>query len=106
MNKEISAPEAANLQINDNDVVLLDVREESELAICRIEGALHIPMGQIPDKADSLPKDKKIIVFCHHGMRSMNVLQYLEARGFNNVINLAGGIHAWSIEVDPSIARY
>lgn len=106
MNKEISAPEAANLQINDNDVILLDVREDSELAICRIEGALHIPMGQIPDKADSLPKDKKIIVFCHHGMRSMNVLQYLEARGFNNVINLAGGIHAWSIEVDPSIARY
>ena len=63
MNKEISAPEAANLQINDNDVILLDVREDSELAICRIEGALHIPMGQIPDKADSLPKDKKSSFF-------------------------------------------
>ncbi len=106
MNKEISAAEASNLRENETDVVFLDVREDSELAICRIEGALHIPMGEIPGRADSLPKDGKLIAFCHHGMRSLNVVQYLEARGFTNAINMSGGIHAWSFEVDPEIARY
>lgn len=106
MNKEISAQEAENLHKTESDVVLLDVREDSELSICRIEGALHIPMGQIPERADSLPQDKTLVVFCHHGMRSLNVVQYLESRGFENAVNLAGGIHAWSIQVDPALARY
>lgn len=106
MNKEISATEAAKLIENSEDAVLLDVREHSELEICRIEGALHIPMGEIPDRADSLPKDRSLIVLCHHGMRSANVQQYLVARGFENTLNLAGGIHAWAIEVDPDMARY
>ena len=106
MNKEISALEAANLKKTQAEVVFLDVREDSELAICRIKGALHIPMGQIPARIDALPKDKPLIVFCHHGMRSLNVLQYLEGQGFENVTNLSGGIHAWSTTVDPSVARY
>jgi rhodanese-related sulfurtransferase len=106
MNKEISATAAANLHKNEDDVVLLDVREDSELAICRIEGALHIPMGQIPERAESLPKDKQLVVFCHHGMRSLHVVQYLESCGFENAINLGGGIHAWAVEVDPTLARY
>jgi rhodanese-related sulfurtransferase len=106
MNKEISATEAANLRENETDVVFLDVREHSELAICRIDGALHIPMGEIPERAEALPKGEKLIVLCHHGMRSLNVVQYLEARGFENAINMSGGIHAWSMEVDPEIARY
>lgn len=106
MNKEISASEAAKLRETDSEVSFLDVREDSELAICRIEGALHIPMGEIPERADSLPKDRTLIVFCHHGMRSANVQQYLEAKGFKNLVNLAGGIHAWTLEVDPEMARY
>jgi rhodanese-related sulfurtransferase len=106
MNKEISAFEAANLQAHSNQTVLLDVREDSELEICRIEGALHIPMGQIPNRFESLPKDKKIIIFCHHGMRSMQVLQYLENKGFSQLSNLAGGIDAWSLEVNADIPRY
>lgn len=106
MNKEISVFEAANLQTHSNQAVLLDVREDSELEICRIEGALHIPMGQIPNRFESLPKDKKIIIFCHHGMRSMQVLQYLENKGFDQLANLAGGIDAWSLEVNPDIPRY
>lgn len=105
MNKEISASEAAKLMDRD-DVILLDVREDEELAICKIEGALHIPMGLIPERAESIPKDKQLIIFCHHGMRSLNVCQYLEARGFANTVNLAGGIHAWSFEVDPDMRRY
>jgi len=106
MNKEISVSEAANLRENAENVIFLDVREDVELAICRIEGALHIPMGQIPQRIEALPKDDKMIVFCHHGMRSLNVVQYLEARGFQNAINMSGGIHAWSHEIDPEVSKY
>ena len=106
MNKEISAAEASILRDNNEDVVFLDVREDSELEICRIEGALHIPMGEIPERAEALPLDRPLVVFCHHGMRSMNVLHYLESRSFENVINMGGGIHAWATEVDTSIPRY
>ncbi len=106
MNKEISAAEASILRENNENVVLLDVREDSELAICRIEGALHIPMGEIPNRHEALPKDAPLVVFCHHGMRSLNVVQFLEAKGFENSINLSGGIHAWAQEVEPAMQRY
>ena len=106
MNKEISASEAANLRENDPEVAFLDVREDSELEICRIEGALHIPMGLIPEHIEALPKDGKLVVLCHHGMRSLNVVQYLEARGHTNAINMSGGIHAWSVDVDPGLRCY
>ena len=105
MNKEISASAAAKL-IQDESTVLLDVREDEELAICKIEGALHIPMGEIPNRIDALPRDKQLILFCHHGMRSLNVCQFLEARGFTNATNMTGGVHAWSIQVDPGMRRY
>lgn len=106
MNKEISAAEAAILRDNNKNAVLLDVREDSELAICRIEGALHIPMGEIPERHEALPKDAPLVVLCHHGMRSLSVVQFLEAKGFENAINLSGGIHAWAMEVDPDMRRY
>ncbi len=106
MNKEISAADASNLRQNNKEAVFLDVREVSELAICRIDGALHIPMGQIPERVDALPKEGPLVVFCHHGMRSMQVLNFLEAKGFANVLNLQGGIHAWAEAVDPSMPRY
>jgi len=106
MNKEISALEASILRNNNEDVILLDVREDSELEICRIENALHIPMNEIPERCEALPLARPLVVFCHHGMRSMNVLHYLESRGFENVINMGGGIHAWATDVDSSTPRY
>lgn len=106
MNKEISAAEASILRDNNKDAVFLDVREDSELAICRIDGALHVPMGEVPERYEALPKDAPLVVFCHHGMRSLNVVQFLEAKGCNNAINLAGGIHAWAVDVDSGMPRY
>jgi rhodanese-related sulfurtransferase len=106
MNKEISAVEAAILCENNPEAVFLDVREDSELAICRIEGALHIPMGEIAQRHESLPRGVPLVVLCHHGMRSLHVVQYLQAKGFENAINLAGGIHAWALEVDTDMRRY
>ena len=104
MNKQISAVEASILRKNE-EATLLDVREASELAICKIEGALHIPLSEIPDRYDALPKDQPIIVFCHHGMRSLNVQNFLISKGFDNIINMQGGIHAWSLDVDSQVAR-
>jgi rhodanese-related sulfurtransferase len=82
MNKEINATEAVILHNKNKEAVFLDVREHSELAICRIEGALHIPMGEVPERHEALPRDAPLIVLCHHGMRSLNVVQYLETKGF------------------------
>lgn len=106
MNKEINASEAVILRNKNKDAVFLDVREHSELAICRIEGALHIPMGEVPERHEALPRDAPLIVLCHHGMRSLNVVQYLETKGFHNAINLAGGIHAWAVDVDLEMKQY
>jgi len=105
MNKQISAIEASKLR-NDTTVVFLDVREDSELAICKIENALHVPLGKIPESLHTLPKDKTLLVFCHHGMRSQRAQQFLLAKGFDAVINMEGGIHAWAVEVDPEMETY
>lgn len=106
MNKEINVSQAVKLRETNSEVIFLDVREPSELAICRIEGALHIPMAEIPERADSLPKEAPIVLLCHHGMRSAHVQQYLETKGYENLMNLRGGIHAWALEVDPKMPRY
>ncbi len=86
--------------------VLLDCREAMELEIARIEGALHIPMGEIPTRIAELDRNREIIVVCHHGNRSMRVSMFLKQEGFEKVKNLAGGIDAWSTSVDPKVPRY
>ena len=85
---------------------LLDVREPMERDFCKIEGSIAIPMGQIPHQLVAIPKEGPLYVLCHHGMRSGQVTAFLRQRGFNNAINVAGGIDAWSMEVDPQIPKY
>ena len=85
---------------------LLDVREDTEVATCAIAGSRHIPMGQLPENLPALPRDRLILVHCHHGGRSLRVTQFLRANGFARVSNVAGGIDAWSTQIDPSLARY
>ncbi len=86
--------------------VLLDVREPWELDICRIEGSISIPMGQIPGAVPKLDPDREIVVICHHGIRSYQVARYLEQCGLTRVVNLAGGVAAWARDQDPSMAVY
>lgn len=104
---EISVEEAARL-LHDGTgrARLIDVREPGEHALCRIEGALLIPMREIPAALPSLPRDKHLLIQCHHGSRSLRVTHWLRAQGMNSVSNIAGGIDAWSREIDPSIPRY
>ncbi|MCB1121446.1 MAG: hypothetical protein KJT03_07850 [Verrucomicrobiae bacterium] len=85
---------------------LLDVREPQELAFCKVEGCLAIPIGQIPQRLADIPQEGELYVLCHHGMRSGQVTAFLRQRGFNNAVNVAGGINAWSNYVDPKIPRY
>jgi len=87
-------------------VVLLDVREPYERAYARIEPSIHIPMHEIPTRIDAIPRDRRVVVYCHHGHRSAVVAAYLEQRGFEDVVNLSEGIDGWSARVDRSVPRY
>lgn len=86
--------------------VLLDVREEWELRIARLEPCVHIPMADVPDRLDELDREGELVVFCHHGHRSRQVVAFLKQCGFSRVLNLAGGIDAWSTDVDPTVPVY
>lgn len=88
------------------DTVLLDVREEEEVALCSLPGHTHIPMNMIPLRHNELPDDRPIVLYCHHGIRSQQCALYLAETGFEQIYNLKGGIDAWSLSVDPSVSRY
>lgn len=85
---------------------LLDVREPWEIAVASLPDALQIPMGEIAAQLDRIPRDRLVVVMCHSGRRSAMVTQFLESQGLRNVANLAGGIDAWSVQIDDSVARY
>ena len=86
--------------------MLLDVREPEELAICSLPGSTDIPMREVPAALERLPQDRDILVLCHHGSRSLMVVRFLRAHGFERAITVAGGIDAWAQVVDPSLPRY
>ena len=87
-------------------LVLVDVREAPELEICRIEGALHIPLSEFQRRFEELDREASIVCVCHHGMRSANAAGFLAEQGYENLINLTGGVDAWADQVDPNMARY
>lgn len=102
---EVSVGEAAALA-NSGNAVVLDVREPFELNVCRLNFCDHIPMGDIPNRLDSISKNKHVLVLCHHGGRSLNVTHFLRAQGLTNVSSVRGGIDAWAREIDPRMNRY
>ena len=85
---------------------LVDVREPWEWDLARIDGALHIPMQQIPSRQDEIDRAHPTVVYCHHGVRSLQVVAFLQRVGFTQLHNLAGGIDAWSREVDRDVPLY
>ena len=87
-------------------VLILDVREPFEIALAPFPGATHIPMGDIPSRLTELDPDQETVVVCHHGVRSAQVAMYLAQMGFERILNLSGGIDAWSEDADPSTPRY
>lgn len=104
---EISALELSRLLKTHPDLFLLDVRNNDEYEVCHLPGSVLIPMQTIPYRVKLIPKDRPVVVYCHHGMRSASVIRYLEQEhGFQNLSNLEGGIHAWAEDVDPRMQRY
>jgi rhodanese domain protein len=86
---------------------LLDVRTDEEAAICSLPDAVHIPMNLIPLRQNELPDDGvPLVVYCHHGIRSLHTAMYLADAGFENLYNLQGGIDAWAAEIDGNMMRY
>ncbi len=85
---------------------LIDVREEWEWNFARIENARRIPLGEFAQTSATLSHDDDIVVYCHHGVRSLMAAQFLVNHGFKSVSNLVGGIDRYSVEVDPTIPRY
>jgi len=90
----------------DNEVTLVDVREQWEFDICQIKGAILIPLGEIAKSYVNLNKDSKIALYCHSGIRSMHVADFLLSKGFQSLVNLQGGIDAWAQEIDTTVERY
>lgn len=86
--------------------LLLDVREDWETKLCRLPNAVHIPIEEIEFRVEELNPDDPIVVYCHQGVRSAAVAQYLRGLGFANVRNLTGGLDYWARAVDPQMRRY
>jgi len=100
-------PAELKARLNRNDkLLLIDVREPQEYAICRIEGSKLIPMRTIPANLQQLDTDEDVICYCHHGMRSLDVTVWLQGQGVTSARSLAGGIDRWSLEIDPQVPRY
>lgn len=86
--------------------VLLDVREDDEVALCALPGARHIPLGSLPEHLESLPRDRDLLVYCHHGGRSLRAANFLREKGFGRSASVRGGIDAWALRVDKNVPRY
>jgi len=100
-------PEGLKARLDRHEpVVLLDVRQDWETRLCRLENSTHIPIEEIELRVDELNPDDEIVVYCHQGIRSAAVAEYLRQLGFRSVKNLAGGLDHWARAVDPSMPRY
>jgi rhodanese-related sulfurtransferase len=97
---------AERLKAPTRRVFLLDVREADERELAFIDPSTHIPMREVPQRLEEIPKDREIVVYCHGGTRSAMIAGFLEGHGYERVANLEGGIDAWSRRVDPNVPRY
>ena len=104
---EITATELKQRLDKGDDIQLIDVREANEVAIARIPGAVHIPLGQVVNRISEIDPTRETVVHCKMGGRSARAIEALKQSGFSgNLINLKGGITAWSNEVDPTVPKY
>ena len=103
---QISPAEFHAQRARGDKFLLVDVREPWEHQICRIEGAELISLGRLPMEWQRLDQAGEVILYCHHGIRSLDAAAWLRAQGVESARSLAGGIDRWSREIDPSVPRY
>ncbi|MGH9554999.1 MAG: rhodanese-like domain-containing protein [Terriglobales bacterium] len=107
MDFEITPEQVKALAASDETFMLLDVREPWEVQTARIAGSVLIPMGEVPARVhQELDPEEHIVVVCHHGVRSLNVTQWLRQQGFEKVQSMRGGIDQWSRTVDSKVPLY
>ena len=87
-------------------VTVIDVREQWEWSHVHLPASRLIPLGSLPTQVDGLPRVGALVILCHHGGRSLQATRFLREIGFDNAVNLIGGIDRWASEVDPSLLRY
>lgn len=104
--RELDPAVLASRRAAGEALAIIDVRELWEWEQVRIEGARHIPLGDVTAAAASLDRHAEVVLVCHHGMRSLAAARYLAQCGFERVWNLTGGIDRYAAEVDPSLPRY
>lgn len=104
--QHLSAAEVAELLAGEQPPVLLDVREQWEYETAHVEGSTLVPLNTLPTQVATLDPERTYAVLCHHGMRSEMAANWLAQQGFASLINVTGGIDAWSRTVDPSVPRY
>jgi rhodanese-related sulfurtransferase len=103
----VISPKELKTRLEKGDtLVLLDVREDWEYSLAKIDGSILVPLGTLPQSLNRLNREAEIIAICHHGMRSADATNFLLQQGFSNVKNLVGGIDAWSTQVDGAVPRY
>lgn len=103
---ETLRPQQFQQRLDQQGVVLLDVRLPEEVAIASLPGAVNIPLHELPARQAELGQPAALAIYCHHGVRSQQAGRFLERQGYPNISHLEGGIDAWSCEIDPSVARY
>jgi adenylyltransferase/sulfurtransferase len=105
---EIDCRQVNSKRNADEEFLLLDCREKDEHELVHIESAQLLPMSEIAGRAEELAehRDAEIIVYCHHGMRSLQVATWLRQQGFTRAMSMTGGVDRWAVEIDPSLARY
>ena len=104
--REVTPQELSARMRRGDTLEVIDVREPYEWRIARIEGSRLIPLGRIGSSVSELPRDREIVLYCHHGVRSRAAAEFLANQGFEGIWNLTGGIDRWSAEVDPSVPTY
>ena len=104
---EISVTELKQRLDNGDDIQIIDVREANEVAVAKLPNSIHIPLGQVLNRASEIDPARETVVHCKMGGRSAKAIDALKRSGFTgNLLNLKGGITAWSNEVDPSVPKY
>jgi rhodanese-related sulfurtransferase len=105
-NIEIAPREVQELLARDDQVLFVDVREQWEYDTAHIQGSVLIPLREIPGNLARIENAQEVVIFCHHGMRSLDAAAWLRSQGVEGARSMAGGIDRWSVEIDPAVPRY
>jgi rhodanese-related sulfurtransferase len=104
--RTVLVQEVKDLFDSKANLCLIDVRQDWEFELCHVEGSLHLPLDQLPQRLTEIPENTPLFTLCHHGIRSGHAAAFLKNAGFKDVSNIKGGIDAWAKEINPTLKTY